>query len=221
MGVPAADAEKIAAAREAARLVDSGMAVGLGSGSTVNWLIAVLAASAPDAAFVGASPATEHAARTSGLHVVHLDDVGELNLTIDGADQIDPHGWLIKGGGAAHTREKILAVAARRFVVIASSDKRVRSLRPPVPIEVLPFAPETTLAALGSARRRFCTPPSPDGGVIADFYGLVDEPAETPRRLERLPGIVEHGLFPPELVDLLIVGRPDGATDTFRRPKFR
>jgi len=209
---PAIEFEKLAAAREAALLIEPGMVVGLGSGSTVRRLIEVLAEVRPDAAFVAASPASERAAEANGLRVLSLDVAGRLDLSIDGADQIDLTGWLIKGGGAAQTREKILAAAAQRFVVIASSDKPVERLRPPVPLELVPFAVERTLAALGDARLRAHTPRSPDGGMIADFLGLVDEPRELAQRLDRQPGVVEHGLFPPELVDLVIVAR-GGSTE--------
>jgi ribose 5-phosphate isomerase A len=204
---PATELEKLAAAREAARLIEPGMLVGLGSGSTVSRLIGVLAAAAPDADFVAASAASERAATASGLRVVRLDAAAGLDLAIDGADQVDPNGWLIKGRGAAHTREKILAAAAERFVVIASSDKPVERLHPPVPLELRPFAVETTLAAIGNTRLRAHTPRSPDGGIIADFFGPVDDPRTLARRLDQQPGIVEHGLFPPELVDLVIVAR--------------
>jgi ribose 5-phosphate isomerase A len=207
--------EKLAAAREAARLIQPGMNVGLGSGSTVAVLIQVLAQFAPDASFVAASPATANAAETHGLKVVPLDDVAGLDLAIDGADQIDPAGWLIKGGGAAHTRERIVASAARRFVVIVSSDKLVDRLRPPVPLEILSFAPETTLAAVAPSRRRASTPPSPDGGVIADFLGPVDDPRALARRLDRHAGVTAHGLFAPEMIDVVIVGRGSDQTDVF------
>jgi hypothetical protein len=105
---PAIELEKLAAAREAALLIEPGMVVGLGSGSTVNRLIEVLAETRPDAVFVAASPASERAAAANGLRVLSLDAARRLDLAIDGADQIDSTGWLIKGGGAAQTREKIL-----------------------------------------------------------------------------------------------------------------
>ena len=201
-----AEREKLAAAHAATTLIQPGMAIGLGSGTTVDALIDVLGQSAPDASFVAASPATASAAAARSLHVVALDDVKELHLTIDGADQVDPHGWLTKGGGAAHTREKILARAARSFVVIVSSDKLVTKLRPPVPLEILGFAPETTLAEVGHARSRPDTPRSPDGGLIADYLGPVGDPRELTDRFDRLPGIIDHGLFPPEMIDAVIVG---------------
>jgi ribose 5-phosphate isomerase A len=214
---PAIELEKLAAAHAAALLIEPGMVVGLGSGSTVNRLIEVLAEARPDAVFVAASPASERAAEANGLRVLSLDAAGRLDLTIDGADQIDSTGWLIKGGGAAQTREKVLAAAAQRFVVIASSDKPVEGLRPPVPLELVPFAVETTLAALGDARLRAHTPRSPDGGMIADFLGPIDDPRELAQRLDQQPGVVDHGLFPPELVDHVIVAR-GGSTEVTRFP---
>ena len=102
------------------------------------------------------SPATERAARALGLTVRELDEVGELDLAIDGADQIDPDGWLVKGGGGAHTREKIVAAAARRFVVIASAEKAVPELAPPVRWSCCRFGVQSTLsgARAGAPARR-------------------------------------------------------------------
>ena len=117
-------------------------------------------------------------------------------MAIDGADQIAPDGWLVKGGGAAHTREKIVAAAADRFVVIADSSKPVAHLHPPIPLELLAFGLAATLRHLGAASLRD-VPPSPDGGVIADFTGEVGDPAELAARLSATPGVVAHGLFPP------------------------
>ncbi len=130
---PMSDVErhKRAAAEAAAALVTDDMRVGLGTGSTVAHLLPALAARGlRGVRYVATSPATERAARALGLAVEELDAVGELDIAIDGADQIDPSGWLIKGGGAAQTREKIVAAAARRFVVIASAEKAVQMLRP-------------------------------------------------------------------------------------------
>jgi ribose 5-phosphate isomerase A len=206
--------EKLAAAREAARLVEPGMLVGLGSGSTVDRLVEVLSETCPDASYAVASPATERTARDTGLQVVAFDSAARLDLAIDGADQVAPSGWLIKGGGAAHTREKILAAAAARFVVIVSSDKLVERLQPPVPLELLPFGVAATIAEIGNVRLRAHAPPTPDKGLIADFHGPIDNPLELACRLERQPGVVEHGLFPPELVDLVIVARDGGVEVT-------
>src|SRR5439155_447917 len=129
---------KRAAARAAAEMVREGMRLGLGTGSTVAQLLPALAArELHDLTCVATSPETERAARDVGLTVRSLDDVGELDMAIDGADQIDPQGWLVKGRGAAHTREKIVAAAARQFVVIASAEKAVPRLHPPVPLELI------------------------------------------------------------------------------------
>ncbi len=104
-----------------------------------------------------------------------------LDIAIDGADQVDPDGWAIKGGGAAHTREKTVAAAADRFVIIASSDKMVDRLGPPVPLELLAFGLNATLARLGAVKLRD-VPLSPDGGVIADYIGRVRRPGPARRR---------------------------------------
>jgi ribose 5-phosphate isomerase A len=129
-----------------------------------------------------------------------------LDMAIDGADQISPEGWLVKGGGAAHTREKLVAVTADRFVVIADSTKLVPALHAPVPLELLAFGLASTLERVGQVRLRHL-PPSPDGGVIADFTGAVGDPAILAARLKAIPGVVEHGLFTPEMVATLLIGR--------------
>src|SRR5207248_1158387 len=119
------DQEKQAAAEAAALLVEDGMTVGLGTGSTVGFLLPALAARGLSLRCVATSPRTEEQAHRLGLRVEPFDRLDRLDIAIDGADQIDPAGWLVKGGGGAHTREKIVAAAADRFVVIASSDKLV------------------------------------------------------------------------------------------------
>jgi len=186
------------------------MRLGLGTGSTVAHLLPALAERARrDVRCVATSPETERVARELGLQVSSLDELGELDLAIDGADQIDPGGWLVKGGGGAHTREKIVAGAARRFVVIASAEKAVARLAPPVPLELLRFGAHHTLAALSPTRLRE-VPDSPDGGVIADYFGPVGDPRELSARLSATPGVVEHGLFAPEMVSLILIAGEQG-----------
>lgn len=202
-----AEREKRAAAEEAARLVEDGMTVGLGTGTTVGFLLPALRGR--EVRCVATSPATEQIAAELGLAIEPFDSLDRLDIAIDGADQIDPAGWVIKGGGAAHTREKIVAAATDRFVVIASSDKLVEALGPPVPLELLRFGLSATLRELGHAELRDA-PPSPDAGVIADYLGPVDDPGELADRLAATPGVVEHGLFPPSLVSEVLVGRGDG-----------
>jgi ribose 5-phosphate isomerase A len=204
-----AETQKHAAAQAAAALVSDGARVGLGSGSTVAHLLPALAARGLSLRCVATSPATERAARALGLVVEELDALGHLDIAIDGADQIDPHGWLVKGGGGAHTREKIVAAAAARFVVIASAEKAVDALRPPVPLEILRFGAHTTLAALGQAALRDA-PPSPEGNPIADYLGPVDDQRALAARLSGAPGVVDHGLFAPELVSDILIAGPSG-----------
>ena len=203
-----ADAEKQAAAEAAAELVEDGMAVGLGTGSTVAFLLPALAARNLSIHCVATSPATERQAVDLGIEVGPFDGIGRLDIAIDGADQIAPDGWVIKGGGGAHFREKIVAAAADRFVVIADSSKPVDSLTPPVPLELAKFGLAATLRELGQVELRDA-PESPDGGVIADYGGPLGDPAELAARLAATPGVVEHGLFPPELVSAVLVGRGD------------
>ncbi len=186
------------------------MRVGLGTGSTVAHLLPAIARRGLSGLRCAAtSPATERAAVALGLQVEPLDDLGELDIAIDGADQVDPRGWLIKGGGGAHTREKIVAAAARRFVVIVSADKAVETLSPPVPLELLAFGLGHTLALLAPASLRDA-PPSPDGNLIADHTGPVGDPRELAARLEATPGLVGHGLFEPEMVSLVVIGEEGG-----------
>ncbi|HME04791.1 MAG TPA: ribose 5-phosphate isomerase A [Solirubrobacteraceae bacterium] len=202
---------KRAAARAAAELVEDGMLVGLGTGSTVSYLLPALAARGLKKLRCAAtSPATDIAARALGLAVEDLDALHELDIAIDGADQVDPAGWLVKGGGGALTREKVVAAAARRFVVIVSAEKEVAELSAPVPLELLRFGVRHTLAAVAPAALRD-VPVSPDGGLIADYLGVVPgDPRTLARRLDATPGVVEHGLFPPEMVSLILVGGDDG-----------
>lgn len=213
-----AEREKEAAADAAASLVEDGMVVGLGTGSTVAHLLVVLARRARAVCCVATSPATEAAARRLGLRVEPFGSVDRFDLAIDGADQVAADGWLVKGGGAAHTREKIVAATADRFVVMVDSSKPVERLRPPVPLELLAFGLASTLrrlSDLGPVAPRG-VPDSPDGGVIVDFHGAVGVPAELAASLDAVPGVVEHGLFPPAMVSAVVVGR--GAVAEWRGP---
>jgi ribose 5-phosphate isomerase A len=204
-----AEYEKKAAAEAAAAFVEDGSTVGLGSGSTVAYLLPALARRQLRLRCVATSPATAKAASELGIEVETFDQVDRLDIAIDGADQVDPSGWLVKGGWGAHTREKIVASAAERFVVIVSSDKLVEALTPPVPLELVSFGVAATLRRLGDTALRDA-PPSPDGGLIADYLGEVGDPAALAMRLAKTAGVVEHGLFPSELVSEILVGRDSG-----------
>lgn len=214
MSAPNLDAEKKLAAEAAAELVETGMTVGLGTGSTVAHLLPALAERKLEGLrCVATSVATEEEARKLGLAVEPFDQLERLDIAIDGADQVAPDHWLVKGGGGAHTREKIVAAAAESFVVIADSSKTVERISAPIPLELSAFGLASTLAHisshLGEVAVRPDTPPSPDGGVIADYRGEVHRPGELAALLAVTPGVVDHGLFPSGMVSAVLIGRGD------------
>jgi len=198
-------AERDAASNAAADLLEADMRVGLGTGSTVAHLLAAIARRKLPVRCVATSPRTEAAARQLGIAIEPFTGLDRLDLAIDGADQIAPDGWLVKGGGAAHTREKLVATTAERFVVIADSTKLVARLHGPVPVELLEFGIGSTLRRLGMAVLRD-VPKSPDGGVIADVDCALDDPGAVASWLSATPGVIEHGLFPPDMVTMALVG---------------
>ena len=202
------EAEKRLAAEAAAELVEDGMRIGLGTGSTVAHLLPALAARELELRCVATSPRTEAAAHELGLQVEPFADLERLEIAIDGADQVTPGGWLVKGGGGAHTREKIVAAAAERFVVIADSTKPVDAIRAPIPLELHRFGLQATLRELGAVELRDAEP-SPDDGLIADYTGEIRDPMAMAMRLALTPGVVEHGLFPPALVAEILIARGD------------
>ena len=182
------------------------MRVGLGTGTTVAELVPLLGRRRLAITCAATSPETEEMARAQGLDVRPFTGIDRLDLAIDGADQVDPVGWLVKGGGGAQTRERIVAAAADRFVVIVSSDKPVPRLHAPVPLELLGFGLAATLHALPGAVLRDA-PRTPDGGVLADYHGEVGDPALLAERLDAVPGLVSHGLFPPSMVSTVLIAR--------------
>jgi ribose 5-phosphate isomerase A len=214
-----ADDEKRLAAEAAAELVEDGMTVGLGTGSTVAHLLPALARrGVTGLRCVATSVATSDQARALGIPIEDFDSLARLDIAIDGTDEVTPDGWLIKGGGGAHLREKIVAAAAERFVVIADSSKPVEHLRHPVPLELFAFGLASTLARLGDdVALRDGWPTSPDGGLIADYSGPgLDDPATLAERLEGDPGVAAQGLFPPGLVrDLFIAADGEVVHTTF------
>jgi ribose 5-phosphate isomerase A len=198
------------AGEEAAKLVEPGMRVGLGTGRTVAWLLRALAdREVFELRCVATSPDTERAARTLGIPVEPFDSLDCLDIAIDGADQVTDDRWAVKGGHGAHLREKIVAAAADRFVVIVSADKLVAALHPPVPLELERFGLPATLRAVGQATLRDGAPITPDGGVLADYNGAIEDRAALASRLDQIPGVAGHGLFAPGLIYQVIVGRGD------------
>ena len=210
------EALKRAAAVAAAEEVRDGMVLGLGTGSTVAHLLPAIAVRGlRDLRCVATSVATAEQAAALGIAVETFDAVERLDLAIDGADQIAPDGWIVKGGGGAHVREKIVAAAADRFVVIADSSKPVDALRGPVPLELFGFGAASTLARLGPEVEPRDVPRSPDGGLIADYRGGgLEDPAALAVRLEADPGVAAHGLFPPDMVSEVFVARGDAVDRT-------
>jgi ribose 5-phosphate isomerase A len=202
------DAKRRAGER-AIEFVEDGMAVGLGTGTTAYWAVERLGARVREGLRVRCVPTsrrTEEQALVLGIPLVSLGEVSELDIAIDGADEIGPGLALIKGGGGALLREKLVASAARRFVVIADASKRVEVLgRFPLPVEVVPFAWELTARRVGSVvnvepalRRdgRGETYMTDNGNFILDCRcGEIPDPARTERELKSLTGVVECGLF--------------------------
>ena len=210
---------KKAAGEAAADLVESGMVVGLGTGSTVAWTIKRLGERMKEEGleFLGVPTSfqAESLAIECGIRLTTLNQHPVLDLAIDGADQVDHRLYVIKGGGAAHTREKVVACSARRFVIVADESKFANHLTHPVPVEALPFAlrlVERQLLELGG-RPVLRLGKMKDGPVITDNgnfvldvdFGRIEEPVELGARISRIPGLVEHGIF--ENLDELYLAR--------------
>ena len=219
-----ADSEKQAAGEAAAGLVESGMVVGLGTGSTAAWFVKALAARGLDVTCVCTSEATAELAAGLGMRLAELGATNGIDLTVDGADEIGPGLSLIKGGGAALLREKLVWEASRRCVVIADAAKRVPVLgRFPLPIEVVAFGHQTTALRLCDAlaecdigvaprlRLKDGQPVKTDGGnLIYDAAcGRIEEPALLAATLKSVTGVVDHGLFL-DLADLALIGHAGG-----------
>ena len=193
----------------AAEFVEDGMRVGLGTGTTAQWLVDRLGERVREGLRVRCVPTsrrTEEQARALGITLVTLGEVGELDIAIDGADEIGPGLALIKGGGGALLREKLVASAARRFVVIADASKRVEVLgRFPLPVEVVQFGWELTARRVSGVvnvepalRRDTDGEPfvTDNGNFILDCRcGAIPDPARIERELKSLVGVVESGLF--------------------------
>lgn len=203
------------AGRRAAGYVADGMRVGLGTGSTVHWTIVELGDRSPDIVCTATSRQTEDLARSLGLTVVDPDEIGSLDIAVDGADEVDPSFNLTKGGGGAHTREKIVASMTSRFIVVVDATKIVPALGPfGTPLEVLDFAPRTAIAAvrsLGAADVSIRPNRSDNGNLLMDaHFGTIADPVALAASLAAVPGIVEHGLFAGSMVERVVVAGADG-----------
>jgi ribose 5-phosphate isomerase A len=222
------DAFKLAAAERALQYVEPGMKVGLGTGSTAAKFVDLLGAKVKaglDIICVATSEATQKQAQALGIRTTTLDEMPFLDVTIDGADELDGELRLIKGGGGALLREKIVATASGRMIVIADASKRVEMLgKYPLPLEVVPFGLAATrnmviaLAAdagcegeitlrLAAGGKPFLTD---SGNFVLDCaFGAIPEPEDLDEALKLIPGVVENGLFI-GIADLAIVAGPQG-----------
>jgi ribose 5-phosphate isomerase A len=215
--------KKQQAARAALEFIKPGMSLGVGTGSTINYLVDELAPLAPDlAAVVASSRATEARLRARGIPVKALDEAGDLDLYIDGADEANKHFHLIKGGGGALTREKILAGASRRFVCIIDDSKWVAVLGAfPLPVEVIPMARSfvarqfVKLRGQPVWRENFVTD---NGNHIIDVHNLqIANPVEFEARINQIPGVVTVGIFAGRPADVILVADDKGVKRFDRR----
>lgn len=215
------DEQKLAAAKAAVEYIEDGMVVGLGTGSTAAKMVALVGEKVQQGLHIVAVPtseATANQARDLGIKVVGLDDVDIIDLTIDGTDEVDPEMRLVKGGGGAHLREKIVASLSDRMIVIAENKKMVDRLGAfKLPVEVIPFAADALLPkmeALGSVpeiRQKDGGPfLSDEGNVIIDCaFEVIEDPEELALALSTMPGVVEHGLFI-GYADMVLIGTDEG-----------
>jgi ribose 5-phosphate isomerase A len=226
------DKAKFVAAKRATQYVQSGMKVGLGTGSTAAWLVKCLGEMVRDEGLrikgVPTSTRTAELARQVGIEVITLDEAKWLDVTIDGADEFDADLNLIKGGGGAHLHEKIVATASDQMVVIADISKRVETLGAfPLPLEVIPFGWQTTKALIeemlsnvdvlgraASLRLNGDTPFKTDeGNFILDLHlRRIANPTQLSLVLNQIPGVVENGLFL-DICDVIVIGKPDGTVE--------
>jgi ribose 5-phosphate isomerase A len=217
------DLAKERAGRHAAGYVVDGMKVGLGTGSTVHWTIVELGERKLDIACTATSRQTEELARSLGLEIVTPDEIGTLDLAIDGADEVDPQFNLTKGGGGAQTCEKLVAQMAPRFIVVVDESKLVDHLGPfGTPLEVLDFAPGVVtrrLRAIGATDVTAREVRSDNGNLLLDaHFGTIDHPDALAASLERIPGIVEHGIFLGSMVERVVVAGLDGVRELVNEP---
>lgn len=210
------------AGRHAAGYVTDGMRVGLGTGSTVYWTIVELGDRKPDIVCTATSVQTHDLATSLGLRVVTPDEIGALDIAIDGADEVDPAFNLTKGGGAAHTREKIVAAMAPRFIIVVDESKMVPALGPfGTPLEVLDFAPAVVAAAvreLGAERVETRGARSDNGNLVMDaHFGTIADPPVLAAALAATPGIVEHGIFLGSTVERIVIAGTDGLREAVNK----
>ncbi|MDO6591705.1 ribose 5-phosphate isomerase A [Loktanella sp. D2R18] len=226
------DRAKFLAAKQATEYVETGMKVGLGTGSTAAWLVQCLGEMVREDGLkikgVPTSTRTAKLARKVGIEVVTLDEAKWLDVTIDGADEYDNDLTLIKGGGGAHLQEKVVATASDRMIVIADASKKVDTLGAfPLPVEVIPFGAQITkklieetlinMDVLGREITQRMNGDAPfvsdEGNFIFDLHlKRIGNPQQLSLALNQIPGLVENGLFI-DICDVVIIGYGDGRVD--------
>jgi len=213
------DEAKKAAAEAALKYVVPGEPLGVGTGSTVNFFIDALAKIRHDIpGAVSSSNASSERLKKIGIEVLDLNNTGQLSIYVDGADEADAHLRLIKGGGAALTREKIVAAASRKFVCIADESKLVKVLgKFPLPIEVIPMARSYVareLLKLGGSCELRMGVTTDNGNVIIDVRNLeILDPVTLENQINQIPGVVTVGLFAQRPADVLLLGGPNGVRE--------
>ncbi|PRY78314.1 ribose 5-phosphate isomerase A [Yoonia maritima] len=226
------DKAKFLAAKQATEYVETGMKVGLGTGSTAAWLVQCLGEMVREDGLkikgVPTSTRTANLARKVGIEVITLDEAKWLDVTIDGTDEYDAKLTLIKGGGGAHLQEKVVATASDRMIVIADASKKVDTLGAfPLPVEVIPFGAKITkrlieemligMDVLGREVTQRMNGDKPfisdEGNFIFDLHlKRIGNPHQLSLALNQIPGLVENGLFI-DICDVVIVGHGDGRVD--------
>jgi ribose 5-phosphate isomerase A len=221
------DSKKIAA-EQAATYARNDMVVGLGTGSTVYYAIqklGELVSGGLNIRTVSSSVASEKIASELNIPVVAFEEIDKIDLYIDGADEVDESFYLVKGGGGALLREKILAFNSRQFVVVVDESKLVTQLgRFPLPVEIVPFAYSLTLthirnlgASVTIRQKNGADYISDNGNLVADCqFGIIPDPASLNEYLHQVPGVVETGIFLKSLVTEVLVGRNNGTVDILK-----
>jgi len=223
------DAEKQEAARASLKYVRDGQIVGLGSGSTATFAIRMLGERVREGMKIRGIPssiASRDLAIELGIPLITFEDAQQIDVTIDGADEFDPSLNLIKGGGGAMLREKIVASASRELIIVTDSSKQVPVLgKFPVPVEVITFAEPLVakrISDLGAKvvqrQNQSDTPYVTDEGhhILDCHFGKISDPPSLARTLSEMPGIVEHGLFV-QMANIIVMAKA-GAVEEFRRP---
>ncbi|PZE21694.1 ribose-5-phosphate isomerase RpiA [Paenibacillus xerothermodurans] len=213
------------AGEAAVNYVEDGMLLGLGTGSTVYWSLQKIGELVQSGLRIRGAPTsaeTEKIARQLGIPLIALSEVSELDLTIDGADEVNPDFQLIKGGGGALLREKMAASISRRFIVVVDNSKYVPALGQfPLPVEVVPFGWQITRRQISGfgcepvLRQVHGSPFVTDNGnyILDCQFAALEAPEELHRQLNLIPGVVENGLFV-NMADMVIIGASDGSIET-------